>query len=65
MKERNENVKGNGEWKGKTEQPKMSKTKANGTKMNAKILVEAEHRRERMGGHKHDWRNGVKRQTNT
>ena len=62
--ERNENFKRNGEWKDKKE-PKMARTRANGTKMNSKTLVEAEGRRKRMGGHKHYWKNGMKRQTNT
>ena len=33
--------------------------------MDVKMLVEAEHKKKKMGGHKHYWRIGVKRQTNT
>ena len=49
MMERNEHVKRNGQWKDRKEEPKMARTSANGTKMNAKTLVEAEDRRKRMG----------------
>ena len=61
MIERNEHVKRNGQWKDRKEQPKMAKTRANGTKMNANMLVEAEDRRKRTGGRKYYWRNGVKK----
>ena len=61
MEERNENVNRNGQLKDRKEQPKMARTRANGTKMNAKTLMEAEDRRKRMGGHKHYWITGVKK----
>ena len=53
-----------GEWQERKEQLKWRGLEQK-EKIDVKMLVEAEERRKKMGGHKHYWRKRVKRQTNT